>query len=288
MELSRRNFIKAAAGAAGLFMLKPTGTALAKNLSSGDDVAMLIDVSKCVSCWWCYAACKECNGLSETVRPDLAQPPSLSPSVWTTLKPVMMGAEWHTRKVACNHCTDAACVEVCPTGALSYNEMGFVEYDRNKCSGCGYCAEFCPYGVPQMERNVVTGLAVMNKCTFCKERVAEGEQPACADACTTGAIRFGKRAELLEEGKERAASLKLANPKVSLYGENELDGLHVMYVLDDMPEVYGLPADPEVPASAKVRNVFSWLGVGLTAVVLAGFGLNYLVARWRMNKGERE
>jgi len=60
-----------------------------------------------------------------------------------------------------------------------------------------------------------------------------------------------------------------------------------MYVLDDSPEVYGLPADPQVPAASIVRDIFQWIGTGLVAAVLAGFGLNYLVARVRMSKGEK-
>ncbi len=288
MELSRRSFVKAAAGAVGLFLLKPAASVMARESRSKDSLAMLIDVTKCVSCWWCYAACKDYNGLPETIKPDPAQPPPLSPIVWTTLKPVLSNEEWHSRKHACNHCTDAACVEVCPTGALSYNELGFVQYDKDKCSGCGYCVEFCPFGVPQLESNTVTELAVMNKCTFCKDRVTNGEQTACAAACPTGAIKFGKRDELVEEGRERVASLSKTNSKALLYGDKELGGLHVMYVLDDSPEVYGLPDDPEVPASSVVRKVISWFGVGLTAAAVAGFGLNYLVARARIAKGEEE
>jgi hypothetical protein len=64
-----------------------------------------------------------------------------------------------------------------------------------------------------------------------------------------------------------------------LYGEKELGGLHVMYVLDNTPGFYGLPTGPEVPASVEVHDILKWAGVGLTAAVLAGFGLNYLVAR---------
>ena len=288
MELSRRDFLKASAGATGLLLLQPPALALAKESQTQEGMAMLVDVTKCVSCWWCYAACKNYNKLPETIKPDPAQPPALSHDVWTTLHPVKKGDDWVSRKQACNHCTDAACVKVCPTGALSYNKLGFVQYDKEKCSGCGYCAEFCPFGVPQLESNRVTGAAVMDKCDFCKDRVANGEQPACADACPTGAIRFGKRTELMQEGKERVVALHQTNANAVFYGEKELGGLHVMYVLDDLPEVYGLPVDPEVPAAATVRDVFQWLGVGAAAAVIAGFGLNYLVARARMAKGERE
>jgi len=263
---------------------------LAKESHTQEDVAMLVDVTKCVSCWWCYAACKNYNKLPETIKPDPEQPPALSPEVWTTLHPVKKGDEWISRKQACNHCTDAACVEVCPTGALSYNKLGFVQYDKDKCSGCGYCVEFCPFGVPQLEGNKVTGVAVMDKCTFCQDRVANGEQPACAAACPTGAIKFGKRTELVQEGRERVDALRPSgrervdalrpsNASAMLYGDKELGGLHVMYVLDDSPEVYGLPADPEVPAAVMVRDVLKWVGVGAAIAVVAGFGLNYIVAR---------
>jgi len=288
MELNRRDFLKASAGATGLLLLQPPALALAKESQTQAGMAMLVDITKCVSCWWCYAACKDCNGLPETIKPDPAQPPPLSPEVCSTLYPVKKDDAWSSRKQACNHCTEAACVEVCPTGALSYNKLGFVQYDKAKCSGCGYCAEFCPFGVPQMESNRITGAAVMNKCDFCKDRVTNGESPACASACTTGGIKYGKRGELAEEGRERVAALRQANPNAVLYGDKELGGLHVMYVLDDSPEVYGLPVAPEVPAAAEVRNIFQWIGAGVAAAMVASFGLNYLIARARMAKGEKE
>ena len=279
MELSRKDFLKTSVAATGLLLLQPPALALAKESQTQAGMAMLVDVTKCVSCWWCYAACKNYNKLPETIKPDPEKPPPLSPNVWTTLKPVKRGTEWHSRKQACNHCTDAACVEVCPTGALSYNRQGFVQYDREKCSGCGYCAEVCPFGVPQLDSNRGTGAAVMDKCTFCIERVTNGEQPACAAACPTGSIKFGKRSELVQEGKERVAVLRQTNAKAVFYGERELGGLHVMYILDDLPEAYDLPADPEIPAPVMVRDLLKWVGVGAAAAVLLGFGINYIVAR---------
>jgi formate dehydrogenase iron-sulfur subunit len=287
MEISRRDFLKGTAGATGLLLLSPPAAAMAEDSQTTAGKAMLIDVSKCVSCWWCYAACKEYNNLPETIKPDVTQPPMLSKNVWTTLHPVKKDTGWISRKKACNHCTDAACVEVCPTGALSYNEMGFVQYEKEKCSGCGYCVEFCPFGVPQMENNTLTGVAIMNKCTFCHDRVTNGEQPACAAACTTGAITYGKRADLITQAEERVTDLHQNNIGASIYGVDELHGLHVMYVLDDSPEVYGLPADPKVPATSTVRDILRWVGSGLLVAVVAGFGLNYLVARLRLRRQEK-
>jgi len=288
LEISRKDFLKGAAGATGLLLLQPPAIALAKDTQTRDGMAMLIDVTKCVNCWWCYAACKKSNKLPETVKPDLEDPPELSPDIWTTLQPVKHGDRWVSRKKACNHCTEAACVEVCPTGALSYNHLGFVQYDKEKCSGCGYCAEYCPFGVPQMEKNnAITGVAIMNKCTFCQDRVTNGEQPACAAACTTGAITYGKRTDLITQAQERITELGRQNVDASAYGINELNGLHVMYILDSSPEVYGLPADPQVPAAGTVRDIFKWLGSGLAIAALAGFGLNYLVARLRLRGEEK-
>ncbi|MBA7702856.1 Formate dehydrogenase, nitrate-inducible, iron-sulfur subunit [subsurface metagenome] len=288
MGLSRRDFLKISAGTTGLLLIQPSALALAKESQNTDSVAMLVDVTKCISCWRCYLACKRYNNLPDTSLPDTSKPPALSPQVWTTLKPVMGKTGWISRKHACNHCTNAACVDVCPTGALSYSELGFVQYNKEKCSGCGYCAEFCPFGIPQMEGNRVTGAAVMDKCTFCQDRVINGEQTACAESCPVSAIKFGRRYELVEEGRERVTALLQTNPNALLYGDKQLGGLHVMYVLDDLPEVYGLPADPELPVAATVRDVFKWVGVGAAAAAVAGFGLNYLIARARIAKGEKK
>jgi len=290
MQLSRRDFLKASAGAAGLALIKSPGVAHAQSSNSrialSEDLAMLVDTSKCVSCWWCYAACKNYNGLPETIKPDPAQPPALSSNVWTSLQTVKVSDGWSSRKNACNHCSDAACVRVCPTGALSYNQMGFVQYDKEKCSGCGYCVEYCPFGVPQMSSDKLTDIAVMDKCTFCIDRVTNGQPTACAEACPTGAIKFGQRSQLISEGKQRVEELGKENIDAYLYGENVLDGLHVMYVLDDTPDVYGLPTHPEVPAAAEVRDILQWTGIGLAAAAVIGFGLNYLVARIAINKGK--
>ena len=283
MQLSRRNFLKASAGAAGLALLASPVKVHAGNLlntpSRNQDVAMLVDTSKCVGCWWCYAACKNYNGLPETIKPDPNQPPPLSSNVWTTLHTLKVADNWSYRKNACNHCSDAACVSVCPTGALSYNEIGFVQYEKEKCSGCGYCAEFCPFGVPQISGSNLSGIAVMDKCTFCIDRVSNGQQPACADACTTEAIKFGQRSQLIIEGRDRVAELRQQKKDAYLYGESELEGLHVMYVLDNTASAYNLPGNPEVPAAAEVRGIFQWAGVLLTVATVVGFGLNYLVAR---------
>ena len=287
MEISRRDFMKGLGiTTGGLILCNSSGLGKLDRAAyaSSPGVAMLVDTSKCVGCWWCYAACKQYNGFPETIKPDPEKSPELAPQTWSTLFPVEKNGEWHFRKQACMHCTEAACVEVCPTGALSYNSLGFVQYERDLCSGCGYCTEFCPFGVPQLRSNKITTVGLMDKCTFCIDRVTNGQQTACAEACPMDAIKFGKRPELLEEGKKRVAELSKTNPQARLYGENEAGGLHVMYVLNDSPESCGLPVDPQLPAAVMVHDVLQVAGYALAGLVVVGLGLNYVVARTNTDK----
>lgn len=180
------------------------------------------------------------------------------------------------------HCTDAACVRICPTGAVKHNELGFVEFNEDKCSGCGYCVEHCPFTVPKLEGSVTSGIGHMNKCIFCIDRVHEDQQPACAEACPTGATTFGYRDELIIEGQARVDELLKTNPNANLYGVDEMGGLHVLYILDNTPEVWGLPSDPNLPPTTILHDVLEWIGMAIVPAVIAGFGMNYVFSRIRI------
>jgi len=216
-------------------------------------------------------------------------PPDLSPTTWVKMEFREVERkgklDWLFTRRACMHCTDAACVKVCPTEALYHHEAGFVAYNKDICSGCGYCADFCPFDVPRSERNILTGVAVMDKCTLCTtpglDRIADGYEPACVKTCPPGALKYGDRNSLVAEGKSRVSALKAKGyNNAYLYGEKELRGLHVIYVLDDSPEVYGLPVSPQVPAAAVAwQNVLQPVGWALGGLTIIGLGVNYLVSR---------
>jgi len=237
--------------------------------------AMLIDTSMCLFCNACTVECKRENNV--VVGKDI---------FWTQMVTHEVGqfpdVRQHFIKRACNHCTEAACVDVCPTGALYHHPDGFVVLDQNKCNGCGYCTQFCPFGIPQLDVvSLLTGEAKANKCTFCVQRTANGGQTACAMACPFEAITFGERDELIAQGKQRVAALRAKGvDKAQLYGENELGGLHVLYVLEEEPEVYSLPGAPRYPEMVTVwQKVIQPLGeiaVGATAL---GLAINFLIAR---------
>jgi formate dehydrogenase iron-sulfur subunit len=254
--------------------------------------AILFDATQCMACRGCQVACKQWNELSgERTRNSgsYENPPSLSAKTWLKIKFIESENDgmptWKFSRQACMHCTDAACVTVCPTKALYHNELGMVSYNKDACSGCGYCADFCPFDVPCTDGNLVCGVAKIAKCTMCTsgglDRIAAGEQPTCVKTCPSSALKFGDRDQLLAEGREKVATLKQQGfGNAYLYGEKELRGLHVLYVLDDMPEAYGLPANPTIPAVAGIwKNMLQPAGWALGGLTLAGLALNYLIAR---------
>ena len=110
------------------------------------------------------------------------------------------GMRWLMASDVCKHCTDAACLEVCPTGALFRTEFGTVVVQEDICNGCGYCVPACPFGV--LDRREEDGRVW--KCTLCYDRLKDDMEPACAKACPTDSIQFGELDDLRERA-ERAA-----------------------------------------------------------------------------------
>jgi formate dehydrogenase beta subunit len=260
--------------------------------------ALLLDLAKCTACRGCQAACKQWNDLPavETVNWGSYQNPrELSYDTYTLIHFDEYERDdgtlaWLFRNERCLHCTDAACVDVCPTGALSHNEMGFVSFEEDKCNGCGYCAQYCPFGIPRLGQvDRLTGEAKSSKCTFCQDRITNGLPTACAQACPTGAILCGERDELIAEGKKRVDELKArGRNEARLYGETELGGLHQMYVLEAPASVYGLPENPSYPVGATLRNVVKPLGNIAIGAAFVGAAAAFFITRRNINMEEVE
>lgn len=256
--------------------------------------AILTDLSKCMGCRGCQVACKQWNDLpaeATTNRGSYENPPDLSYHTWTRLTFHEMEREgelaWLFRRHQCLHCTDAACVHVCPTGALYKDPLGFTGLDPVKCNGCGYCVQFCPFSIPRLGvMNTLTGEAKASKCTFCADRVVNGEIPACAKTCPAGAMEYGDRDELVARGSARVAELRAKGyDDAYLYGRWELGGLHQMYILQERPSAYGLPENPQFPTLASVwQEIIQPLGVLSLGAAGVGLLINFLVAR-KMKEG---
>jgi len=289
-KLSRREFLGLSALALGL-SLTNTRPAAAR-IVSPNEVAILYDPVKCVGCRACQMACKRWNKLPNESTDPLGiyeSPRSLSAITWNIIKLRRTEVGWHFFNYQCMHCTDAACVEVCPTGALYHDPMGFVALDRDKCNGCGYCTQFCPYGVPHLQvANVLTGKAKVAKCTFCQDRLRAGiGGPSCAEICPVGALTWGKREELLKKARVRISELQAKGIKARLYGETEAGGLHRLSILLDEPEQYGLPSAPGTPAFARAwQRVIQPLGTGFLGVTLLGILSVFLFVRRKIRMEE--
>ncbi|HEX9040837.1 MAG TPA: 4Fe-4S dicluster domain-containing protein [Trebonia sp.] len=174
---------------------------------------------------------------------------------------------WLMASDVCKHCTHAACLDVCPTGALIRTEFGTVVVQEDVCNGCGYCIPACPYGVIDQRK----GDGRAWKCTLCYDRISDGMEPACAKACPTNSIQFGPLDELRERADRRVTELLAAGvADAQLYGRDPGDGVGgdgAFFLLLDEPEVYGLPPDPVV----TTRDLPSmWRHVGAAAAVMAG------------------
>ena len=248
--------------------------------------AFLVDTSKCIGCRGCQVACKQWHGLkaeSTAFLGSYENPRELSAQTWRKVKFVETVAQdgaprWRFLSDACKHCTDASCLAVCPTGALFRRPWGAVDLNQDVCNGCRYCVAACPFGVVTF--NEATGRA--NKCIMCPDRVEAGLDPACVSTCPTGALSFGERGDLLARAKRRVAELRQRGEQPRLYGERELSGLHALYVLQEPPEAYGLPAKPRFAIAGVLPG--SLLSIAASAVM----GVAALVAfrERRAKKGE--
>lgn len=159
------------------------------------------DTARCTGCGACQVACKEKNKLPVG---DFCR------RVDTVCVNGEAGEKWMHFSGACNHCENAACMEVCPTGAMYRAEDGTVQHRDDLCIGCGRCVHHCPYGAPTLNR--YTGYA--KKCDACAERRAEGRQPACVEACPMRALHFGDLEELERQfGAEHGATLPFLPPE---------------------------------------------------------------------------
>ena len=196
--------------------------------------ALLYDATLCIGCKQCEKACSEKNKLP--YDDNIAAEEKQSEHKFTV---VLTKSDKFMRRL-CMNCAEPACASVCPVGALHKTALGPVVYEENRCMGCRYCMVACPFGVPKYEWNKV--LPRVQKCTMCSDRVSAGLQTACAEACPTGATKFGERDELIAEAQKRIRD-NPANYVNHIYGLTEVGGTSVL-LLSSVPfEQFGYRAD---------------------------------------------
>jgi formate dehydrogenase iron-sulfur subunit len=262
------------------------------------------DTTTCIGCKACEVACKQWNDLPADGGEfrkggSYDHTRELSASTWRHVRFVEL-AESDTRPVdfashdvdlvavaeeyqtpfagygdwvfmsdVCKHCTNAGCLDACPTGALIRTEFGSVVLQPDVCNGCGYCVPACPFGV--VDRDPDDGRAA--KCTLCYDRLEDGLEPACAKACPTDSIQFGPYEELLDVAARRVSTLHDRGlERAYLYGAHDAPGdeiaggLGAFFLLTEPPERYGLPAQADSPIQENViPATVTAVGAGLLA-----------------------
>jgi formate dehydrogenase iron-sulfur subunit len=283
-------------------------TEIAVRRDDAERMGFFTDTTVCIGCKACEVACKQWNDLPSdggTFRKGGSYDSTerLSGNTWRHVRfvelaqdedgpdlvaladaashppapdhPVDVAAavaafdNWVFMSDVCKHCTNAGCLDACPTGALIRTEFETVVLQPDVCNGCGYCVPACPFGV--VDRVPEDGRA--GKCTLCYDRLEDGLEPACAKACPTDSIQFGPYDELVEVAQRRVSALHARGVDGAyLYGASDppgqelAGGLGAFFLLTQKPERYGLPAQADSPIQENVvPATMAAVGAGLLA-----------------------
>jgi formate dehydrogenase iron-sulfur subunit len=268
-------------------MPTPAATELSIVRPEAEPMGFFTDTTVCIGCKACEVACKQWNDLPSDGGEfrkggSYDHTARLSGSTWRHVRFIGDEApdlvewaaeesplDWMFMSDVCKHCTNAGCLDACPTGALIRTEFETVVLQPDICNGCGYCIPSCPFGV--VDRVPEDGRAA--KCTLCYDRLEDGLEPACAKACPTDSIQFGPYDELVAVASRRVAALHARGVEDAyLYGAADdvadqlAGGLGAFFLLTEKPERYGLPAQADSPIQENVvPATIAAMGAGLLA-----------------------
>jgi formate dehydrogenase iron-sulfur subunit len=297
MKISRRKFFKIAGVAGGGSLLGKAKSALGVERFTGwpDRFGVLTDLTRCVGCRSCEAACNEINKLPKPKIPFedqsvLEKERRADAEYYTYVNrytdPKNKG-EWVFRKVQCNHCDEPACASACLVKALKKTPEGPVIWNEKVCIGCRYCMTACPFYVPAYEYSNAFSPNVV-KCTMCYDtRTSKGKVPACVEACPMEAMTFGKRKDLIRAARKRI----MDHPDRyvdHIYGEQEVGGTCWLYVSGVPFEKLGFPMDVGTKPYSEFTKGFLSMVPAVLVVWPALLGGFYMFTKNREQIAEEE
>ena len=292
--MSRRQWLALMGGGVGtLYSTKLKAAGKVDFPGYPESKGVLHDITRCIGCRRCEAACNEVNTLPKPSRPfqDLTvlnEYRRLSPDRYTVVNqyfPTSPTSPVYV-KTQCNHCLEPACVSACFVKALKKQPTGAVTYDASLCVGCRYCMIACPFNVPTYEYDEPLTPRIM-KCTLCQPRIEKGLLPKCAAACPNGALTFGQRDQLLEIAKRRIHRY----PKIyvnHVYGEKEMGGTNWLYLAGNAFGALNMKEDlGSLPASMMTSGALTVVPMAVSAGLLLLTGI-YAITRRKEQISEKE
>ena len=303
--INRRTFLQGSlAGAAAATVSLGKNTEAATFEGYPDAMGVLVDLSRCVGCRSCEAACNKEQKLPAPEKPfnDFSvfdeihhgQKRRTDETRYTIVNRHDIPGREHPlfRKIQCNHCLEPACLTSCFVNAYTKTPEGAVIYDSSVCVGCRTCMVACPFYIPTFRYSSAFKPRIM-KCVFCHDtRLTKGLPPACVEACPQEALTVGRRTDLVAAGKQRIRE----NPGTyvdHLYGEHEAGGTSWMYLSPAPFEQVGIDTTvPKEPILNYVKDFLSIVPMVLTIwpALFAGFHLlatrKDKMAEQKKNEGE--
>lgn len=303
--INRRGFLQGslvASAAATVSLAKKSEAATFEGYPNA--MGVLVDLSRCVGCRSCEAACNKEQNLPAPAKPfndfsvfdemQHGQKRRTDETRYTIVNRYDIPGREHPlfRKIQCNHCLEPACLTSCFVNAYTKTPEGAVIYDSTVCVGCRTCMVACPFYIPTFRYSSAFKPRIM-KCVFCYDtRLTKGLPPACVEACPQEALTFGRRTDLVAAGKQRIRE----NPGTyvdHLYGEHEAGGTSWMYLSPAPFEQVGIDTTvPKEPILNYVKDFLSIVPMVLTIwpALFAGFHLlatrKDKMAEQKKNEGE--
>ncbi len=271
-QLSRRGFIKGGlAGTVAATVLKDTNADAGHHFEAYPNaMGVIVDLTRCVGCRSCEAACNKEQELPAQPEPfdDFnvfdqrlhGQRRRTDETRYTVVNRYEVPGQDHPlfRKQQCNHCNEPACLTSCFVNAYTKTPEGAVIYNSKVCVGCRTCMIACPFYVPTFKYSSAFKPKIM-KCVFCYDtRLKEGKPPACVEACPQEALTFGKRDDMLDVGHQRIR-MNPGKYVEHIYGEHEAGGTSWMYLSPVPFDKVGL--DTDVPQEPILNYVTGFLAI---------------------------